>query len=58
MGIDAYDYGKADGVAEERQRILNWIEEHRSKFELGEGAYMYRDHFDSELLVSVIKGEN
>ncbi|CAB4128514.1 hypothetical protein UFOVP223_124 [uncultured Caudovirales phage] len=58
MGINAYDYGKADGVAEERQRIIDWVEEHRTGLELVDGVVMYRDHFDSEFLISFIKGEN
>lgn len=54
MSIEAYDFGKQDGIAEERRRILDWVEEHRSKFELADGACIYRDHFDSESLVEFI----
>lgn len=57
MSIQAYDYGKQDGIAEERDRILRWIEEHRNKLELVDGTAIYRDHFDSESLVEFIEKE-
>ena len=57
MSIEAYDFGKQDGIAEERKRILDWIEEHRQKFELADGAYIYRDHFDSTTLIEFINAE-
>jgi hypothetical protein len=47
-----------DGAWEERDRILQWIEENRSAIELEPGEYIYRDHFNSESLIAFIKGEN
>jgi hypothetical protein len=55
MSIEAYDYGKKDGIAEERQRILDWIENNRSTFELVDGEFIYRDHFMSQDLIKFIK---
>jgi hypothetical protein len=48
----------ADGVWEERARILKWIEEHRSAIEFEPGEVIYRDHFNSQSLIAFIKGEN
>ncbi len=45
-------------TANERARILQWIEENRSAIELEPGEYIYRDHFNSESLIAFIKGEN
>jgi hypothetical protein len=56
-GIEAYDLGKEDGVAEERKRILDWIEDNRRKFELDDDVFIYRDSFNSEDLIRFIKGE-
>lgn len=39
---------------EERERIIRWIEENRSKIELEAGIFVYRDHFDSESLLNFI----
>lgn len=47
-----------DGAREERDRILQWIEENRSAIELEPGEYIYRDHFNSESLIAFINGEN
>lgn len=47
-----------DGAWEERDRILQWIEENRSAIELEPGEYIYRDHFNSQSLIAFIKGEN
>ena len=56
MGIDAYDYGKKDGIAEERQRILDWVKENRRAFEFDEGEVLfYRDSFNSEDLIRFIE---
>jgi hypothetical protein len=55
VSIIAYDAGVADGIAKERQRIIDWIEEHRSCLELADDVTMYRDHFDSESLIEFIK---
>jgi hypothetical protein len=46
------------GESTERERILEWIEGNRSGMELEPGEILYRDHFDSELLIAFIKGEN
>ena len=46
------------GVREERERIIKWIEENRSGIEFEPGEYIYRDHFNSQSLISFIKGEN
>ena len=55
VSIEAYDYGKKDGIAEERQRILEWIKDNRSTFELVDGEFFYRDHFQSEHLIDFIE---
>jgi hypothetical protein len=55
VSIEAYDYGKKDGIAEERKRILDWVKDNRSQFELVEGHYFYRDHFQSEDLIAFIE---
>ena len=55
MGIDAYDYGKKDGIAEERQRILDWVKENRREFELDDDVVFYRDSFNSEDLIRFIE---
>jgi hypothetical protein len=55
MGIDAYDYGMKDGIAIERQRILDWINSNRTAMELGEGVVIYRDHFSSDSLIQFIE---
>lgn len=56
-GIESYDLGREDGVAEERKRILDWIEDNRRKFELDDDVFIYRDSFTSEDLIRFIKGE-
>lgn len=56
MSIIAYDAGIADGEAAERQRIIDWINAHRTCIELGDDATIYRDHFDSESLLKFIEG--
>lgn len=57
MSIEAYDYGKRDGIAEERKRISDWVKEHRSVTEIDEGQYLIRDHFDSDSLLEFINEE-
>lgn len=54
MSIEAYDYGKSDGVAEERARIRDWVLANRRAFELDEDAVFYRDSFNSEDLIRFI----
>ena len=53
-GIEAYDVGRADGVAEERQRIRDWVESNRRAFEIDDGVFFYRDSFNSEDLLNFI----
>ena len=55
MSIEAYDYGKKDGIAEERQRILDWVKENRREFELDDDVVFYRDSFNSEDLIRFIE---
>jgi len=54
MGIDAYDYGLKDGIAQERKRIRDWVEDNRRAFELEDGVFFYRDSFNSEDLLNFI----
>ena len=49
-----FDFGYRAAV----ERIVAWIEENRSALELGPDEYIYRDHFNSEVLLDFIKGEN
>jgi hypothetical protein len=55
MSIEAYDYGKKDGIAEERKRILDWVRDNRREFEIDEGVVFYRDSFNSEDLINFIE---
>ena len=55
--------GRLDEMLEEarreaRQRIADWVREHRRAIELGDDVVMYRDGFDSESLLEFIEGEN
>lgn len=54
MSIEAYDYGKADGIAEERARIREWVLANRRAIELDDDVFMYRDSFNSEDLLRFI----
>jgi len=56
-GIEAYDVGRADGIAEERQRIKDWIEDNRRKLEFSDDVFIYRDSFNSEDLIRFIDGK-
>ena len=56
-GIEAYDVGRADGIAEERQRIKDWIEDNRRKLEFSDDVFIYRDSFNSEDLMDFIDGK-
>ena len=47
-----------DGVRKERERISNWIEEHRTYIEIDAGIGIYRDHFDSTSLLKFINQES
>jgi hypothetical protein len=53
----SFAMGVQIGIDEERQRIIEWIEENRSGVEIEDGVFMYRDHFRSEDLIRVILGE-
>lgn len=54
----AFNMGCELGVAEERDRIVKWIEENFSEWgSKDEGLYVRRDHFDSEDLLAFIKGK-
>lgn len=54
MSIEAYDYGKADGTAEERARVRDWVLANRRAIELDDDVFMYRDSFTSEDLIKFI----
>ena len=58
--LDAvFNMGCEVGVAEERDRIIKWIEENSSEWgSKEEGLYVKRDHFDSDDLLAFIKKEN
>jgi hypothetical protein len=43
-----------DAIVKERQRISDWIEEHRSYIEIDAGIGIYRVHFDSKTLLKFI----
>jgi endo-1,4-beta-D-glucanase Y len=53
----SFAMGVQIGIDEERQRIIEWIEENRSGVEIEDGVFMYRDHFRSEDLIRFISGE-
>jgi hypothetical protein len=58
QAMDAsFAMGVQIGIDEERQRIIEWIEENRSGVEIEDGVFMYRDHFRSEDLIRLISGE-
>ena len=54
VSIKAYDYGKADGIAEERARVSDWVITNRRAIELSDDVVMYRDSFSSEDLIDFI----
>ena len=56
-GIEAYDYGLKDGIAQERKRIRDWVESNRRALEFDEGVFLYRDSFNSEDLLRFIDEE-
>ena len=58
QAMDAsFAMGVQVGIDEERQRIIEWIEENRSGVEIEDGVFMYRDRFRSEDLIRFISGE-
>lgn len=58
MSIEAYDYGYQDGVAAERQRVREWVEKNRRRFEIEDNVYIYRDGFQSEDLLRFLDGDS
>jgi hypothetical protein len=46
------------GFEDASERIIAWIEAHRSKIEFDSEVVITRDQFDSESLIAFIKGEN
>ena len=57
MSIEAYDYGKKDGIAEERKRIRDWVVANRRSFEIDDGVFFFRDSFTSQDLIDFIDGK-
>jgi hypothetical protein len=57
MSIEAYDYGKKDGIAEERKRIRDWVVANRRSFEIDDGVFFFRDSFSSQDLIDFIDGK-
>lgn len=57
MSIEAYDYGKKDGIAEERKRIRDWVVANRRSFEIDDGVFFFRDSFNSQDLIDFIDGK-
>ena len=55
MSIEAYDYGRKDGIEETCKKILDWIEENQTGVELEDHFTMYRDHFRSAHLSEFIE---
>jgi hypothetical protein len=53
---DLYSY--SIGFEDANERIIKWIEAHRSKIEFDSEVVITRDQFDSESLIAFIKGEN
>lgn len=57
MSIEAYDYGKKDGIAEENERIANLIEAEIKR--VSEPMLVDREYLDGlEAALELIKGEN
>lgn len=46
------------GFEDANERIIKWIEAHRSQIEFDGDVVITRDQFDSESLIAFIKGEN
>jgi hypothetical protein len=58
MYEDGYSAGESSGAANERKRILKWIDENRSYTEFDAGDGIYRDHFTSEDLVKYLSNKD
>jgi len=54
MSIEAYDYGKQDGIQEERERILDWIDKNHTSLGSSDGVSVY---INLEALRKFIKEE-
>lgn len=50
----ALAFGIEHGRIAERDRIVNWVEEHRRKFEMDDAYFIYRDSFNSEDLMAFL----
>lgn len=50
----SYEFGHTMGIADERERIIKWIDAHRRGLEVDAGIVLYRDSFDSESLLDFI----
>jgi hypothetical protein len=46
------------GFEDANERIIKWIEAHRSQIEFDGEVVITRDQFDSASLIAFIKGEN
>ena len=46
------------GVEDANERIIKWVEAHRTQIEFDSEVVITRDQFDSESLIAFIKGEN
>ncbi len=55
MSIEAYDYGKKDGIAEERERIIKLLEEQFCDCDSDNCKGWFLP--DAESLIALIKGE-
>ncbi len=42
----------------ERERVVRWVEEHRSALELEPEVFIYRDHFNSRSLIAFLRGDD
>ena len=58
QAMDAsFAMGVQIGIDEERQRIIEWVEENRRKLEFDDDVFIYRDSFNSEDLIKFINDE-
>ena len=58
MSIEAYDYGKKDGIAEERERIIKLLEELKEYWsEKVEFEYGTVSAINADEAIALIKGE-
>ena len=53
----SFAMGVQIGIDDERQRIIECIEENRRKLEFDDDVFIYRDSFNSEDLIRFINGE-